>query len=147
MTMDAGSRDLFLRLIAQGSGSLLQYVSETSPWSPGAAHAMLDKVRALASEERGEVTRFTRWLQRKHERVPFFGSYPSHFTTTNFVSIDFLLPKLVTENTREIAEGERLVSQIGDEEVRTLAQTYVDMKKRHLEALQGLTAAKTPVAV
>jgi hypothetical protein len=141
MTMDAGSRDAFRRLIALGATSLLQYVSESSPWSLGNSHDALDKVRALAEEDRAEIARFTRWLQKKHERVPLLYSYPSHFTTMNFVSLDYLLPKLIVESTREIAEIERLTNAMDDEEARALAAGYLDMKKCHLETLRELTPA------
>jgi hypothetical protein len=147
MTMDAGSRDRFCRMLALGGSSLLQYVSESSPWSLGADHAALDKVRALAAEDRAEITRFTRWLQKKHERVPSLYSYPSHFTTMNFVSLDYLLPKLLAENTHQIVEIERLLNEMDDEEVRTLTAGYLDMKKRHLETLRELTTSKTPAPV
>ncbi len=145
--MDAGSRASFRRLIALGASSLLQYASESSPWSLGSAHAVLDRVRALALEDRAEIARFTRWLQKKHERVPLLYSYPSHFTTMNFVSIEFLLPKLLAENAHQVIEIERLISAMDDEEARTLATGYLDMKKRHLETLRELTNNKLAAAV
>ncbi len=144
--MDAASRDSFRRLIALGASSLLQYVSESAPWSVDAAHAALDQIQALAAEDRAEIARFTRWLQKKHERVPLLYSYPSHFTTMNFVSLDYLLPKLLAENTSQVVAIKHLSSAMDDAEAGPLAAGYLEMKKRHLETLRELTTANAPAA-
>src|SRR5262249_29010476 len=90
VTMDAGSFTLISRLSAMGSGSFLQYVSQSFPWSADPAHAAVKSIREIAQEEHDEVRRFMRILQKKHLRLPPMGSYPSHFTTINFCSLDFL---------------------------------------------------------
>jgi hypothetical protein len=142
--MDAGSLTLFSRLISMGSSSLLQYVSESFPWSADPAHAAFDSVAAMAREERDEVVSFTRYLQKKHLRLPPMGAYPSHFTTNNFVSLDYLLPKLMAEHEREISEIDSMLPHSRDDDIRKLALAYRDMKRRHLQALQELAANKTP---
>jgi hypothetical protein len=142
--MDAGSLKLFARLISMGSSSLLQYVSESFPWSADLAHAAFDAVLALAREERDEVVRFTRLLQKRHLGLPPKGTYPSHFTTINFVSLDYLWPKLIAEHETEIAEIDSMLPQTSDDDIRKLALAYRDMKCRHLQALRELAASKTP---
>jgi hypothetical protein len=137
--MDAGSYTLLSRLIAMGSGSLLQYVRESFPWSADPAHTAVQAVVEIANEERDEVTRFVRMLQKKRLRLPPMGAYPSHFTTINFCSLDYLLPKLIVEHQKEIAEIEAKLHSAGDEDIRKLAAGYLDMKRRHLASLQGLT--------
>ena len=142
--MDAGSLTLFSRLISMGSSSLLQYVSESFPWSADPAHAAFDAVLVIAREERDEVVRFTRLLQKRHLRLPPMGAYPSHFTTINFVSLVYLLPKLIAEHEKEIAEIDNMLPQTGDDDLRELALAYRNMKHRHLQTLQVLAASKTP---
>lgn len=136
--MDAGSQQLLARLIALGTSSLLQYASESSPWSARQSRGAFERLLTLAHEEREKATHFTRWLQKKHVRLPALGSFPSHFTTMNFVTVDHLVPKLIAEADQEIAEIERILSPLDDEEARALVQGYLDMKRRHLEALQEL---------
>ena len=140
--MDAGSFNLISRLIAMGSGSFLQYVSQSFPWSADPAHAAVQSVRQIAQEEHDEVRRFLRMLQKKHLRLPPMGSYPSHFTTINFCSLDFLLPKLIAEHQKEVAEIDSRMPEAGDEDIRALAAGYLDMKRRHLQTLTDLVAAK-----
>ncbi len=140
--MDVGSQTLFVRLISMGSSSLLQYVSESFPWSADPAHAALNAVRAVAHEERDAVARFTRILQKKRLRQPLMGAYPSHFTTINFCALDYLLPRLIAEHEREIAEIETKLHAADDKEIHALAAGYLDMKRRHLQTLNDLAAQK-----
>lgn len=141
--MDTGSVKLLQRLIAMGSTSLLQYVCESVPYSTDAAHADFDRVQTAAAEERDAIARLTRFLQKRHERLTKTGSYPSHFTTINFVSLNYLLPKLVAEHQREVAEIGAAISDGGDEEAQALAEGYLEMKRQHLGTLRELAARTT----
>jgi hypothetical protein len=145
--MEVGSHDLLAQLVALGTSSLLQYVGQSGMWAAPNSKDARNALLVLAAEERDETTRFMRFLQKKHIRLPPLGAFPSHFTTANFVTVDYLLPKLVHEHVKEIATIERLVNRIEDEQVRTMAQGYLDMKRRHLEALQDWSQPKAPVAV
>ena len=136
--MDADRFTLLSRLISMGSSSLLQYVSESFPWSADPAHIAFDSVLNLAKEEREAVSLITRHLQKRRFRLPKFGSYPSHFTNINFVSLDYLLPKLIAEQEKEIAEIVSGLLPEEDDEVRRLAQRFLEMKRRHLPTLQEL---------
>jgi hypothetical protein len=142
--MDAGSLTLIHRLIAMGSSSLLQYVSESFPWSADPARVALARIMTIAHSERDAVTRLTRLLQKKHLSLPPFGSYPSHFTTMNFVSLDYLLPRLIAEHEKETAEIEMTLHLSDDEEMRKLAQGYLDLKRGHLQTLKDLTSPQVP---
>jgi len=137
--MDALSYHSLGRLISLGSSSLLQYVCDSAPFSPVGSDAALPLVLKLAQEERDQITLLIRWMQKKHERLPATGVYPSHFTTTNFCSIEYLLPKVIAETTREITELERLSGQVDDNEVHVLVVKFLEMKRRHLAALTALT--------
>jgi tRNA isopentenyl-2-thiomethyl-A-37 hydroxylase MiaE len=141
--MDAASLSLIERLISMGTSSLLQYVCESQPWTDENSQALRAKVIAMAQEERDAAARFTRFLQKKHIRIRASASFPSHFTTINFVSIEYLLPKLKAEHEREIAEVETRLRPFEDGEIRTLAQGYLDMKRRHFQTLREL-ASRAP---
>jgi hypothetical protein len=140
--MDAAGLKFIHQLVAMGSGSLLQYVSESSPYSADPARVAVEAVRTIAREERDETARLTRLLQKMRLRPPKGGSYPSHFTTMNFVTLEYLLPKLIAEHEKEIAQIAAQASPLDDEAGR-IAQAYLDMKRRHLQTLQKLA---TPIA-
>ena len=61
------------------------------------------------------------------------------FTTMNFVTLEYLLPKLVAEHEKEIAQIAAQASQLDDEAGR-IAQAYLDMKRRHLQTLTSQPA-------
>ncbi len=136
--MDAAGATLLFRLLSMGTSSLLQYTSESSPWSAANREDVLAGLMAIAREERDEVDRLTRVLQKKRIRIPAAASYPSHFTTANFVSVEYLLPKLIAEHELEIAEIERQLHPEFNDEIRGLADPYLAMKRRHIDTLRHL---------
>ena len=144
--MDALSYHSLSRLIAIGSTSLLQYLRDSSPFARNDSAGTLTKALKLADEEREAAEQMTRWLQKRHERIPKTGGFPSQFTTMNFCTIEYLLPKLSSETVREIAEIERIASQVQNDEVHALVQGFLDMKRRHLHSLAEFATPKTPAA-
>jgi hypothetical protein len=139
--MDTASIALLGRLIQMGTSSLLQYTGELVPFTPPHLQSTRDKVMWMAEEEKAEVARFTRYLQKQHVRMKPPASYPSHFTTMNFCSLDYLLPKLRAEHEKEVAEIETRLPSATNEDVRRMAQGYLDMKRLHLNALRDLTVS------
>jgi hypothetical protein len=143
--MEGADLALLHRLVAMGSRSLLQYVCQAVPWSADSRAQAIAKIQDIAAEERDATARLTRHLQKKRLRLPPHFSFPSHFTTINFVSIDYLLPRLIAEHESEVAELEGRLAKVECEEVRDLAQHYLDRKRRDLQSLKDLTA-KSPAA-
>ncbi len=142
--MDARSLTLLHRLVGMGSRSLLQYVCQAFPYSADKADGAFARVQAIAAEESDATARLIRHFQKNRLRLPPIESFPSHFTTINFVSLDYLVPKLIAEHKSETAELEGRLRQIEDEDVRVLGQSYLDMKRRHLQTLHELAAPKAP---
>lgn len=144
--MDAGSVALLHSLVSMGARSMLQYVCEACPWSPAGADPDFDRVRAIAASERDATARLTRHLQKKRLPLAPVESYPSHFTTLNFVKLDFILTKVIAEHEKEIAEIGSRLRDAADEEIRTLAEAYLARKRRDLEALREIAASRSVVA-
>jgi hypothetical protein len=136
MTMDAGSLSLLYRLASMGAYSLLQYVGQSFPWSAEKSQGLRAQILTMAREERESAAQLMRVLQKKHVPMRVKGGFPSHYTSGNFVAIDYLLPKLIAEHEKEVAEIERELPKVADEEAHTLAQTYLDMKRGHLRTLK-----------
>ena len=61
------------------------------------------------------------------------------FTTMHYVAVDFVLPKLVAEQEGLIAAAAGDAAQV-DADARPLIEAFVELKKRHLDALQRLAA-------
>jgi hypothetical protein len=62
------------------------------------------------------------------------------FTSLGFVSLDYLLPRLVEYQRRAIATLERDVATLKDAEARGVVQRILDLKRDHLKQLETLVA-------
>ncbi len=140
--MDAAGYSLIARIVSMGSASLLQYVHDAVPWVAAASAPALQKIQAIALEEREQIASFLRLLQKQHLRRPALGVYPSHFTTINFVSIEYLIPRLIVEHEREVAELETRLRGFEDEAIRPLAAGYLELKRAHLLTLKELAKSR-----
>lgn len=134
--MDADSVTLLHRATAKGGRSLLQYVSEACPWTTDQTKGEFKEILAFANEERDAVSKMMRYLQKQHQRRVVFGSYPSHYTTMNYVTIDHLLPKLVADTESQIAELDKASQSDSNSEVHAMIRSFVQVKRRHLAALK-----------
>ncbi len=121
--------------------SLLQYVSEAYPWTKGGADTTPDKVRDLAAEERDALGALTKFLARRRYSVPYLGAFPMGFTTLNFVSLDYLLPRLVESGRQSVAALEKDRAALADADAKAELDQLIELKRRHLKALEALTTA------
>ncbi|MFL5341555.1 MAG: hypothetical protein ACJ8F7_15525 [Gemmataceae bacterium] len=125
-------------LIRRESRTFLQYVRESYPWAHGVGDtAHRGRVMAMADEESAEIGKIGRALQRRHIPLPFLGAFPSGFTTSNFLAVSFVIPKLAATLRHDIAELEPLVRTIADAELRAQFEAYVETKRRHLRELEA----------
>jgi rubrerythrin len=134
--MDANSLIALQSLIPMGGRSLLQYVSESNPWTTSKTQDALAHVQELAQEEITAVDKLIRFLRKKHVRPTVLGSYPSYFTTLNFMNLEYLMPKLIAENQLQIGVLEKRLAATSDDEAHGILQVYLAMKRRHLQTLQ-----------
>ena len=121
--------------------SLLQYVSEAYPWTKPAGDSTPDRVRELAREERDALAVLTKFLARRRHTVPYLGAFPMAFTTMNFVSLDYLIPRLVEDGRRSVAALERDRAAVTDADAKAELDRLIDLKRRHLKALEAPTTA------
>ena len=139
--IDARTYAVLQDIVRRESRALLQYVGEAFPWTTPEARGTLAQLQKLVTEERQATDAVSRFLFRHHLTPPYLGSYPSDFTTINFVSLTHLLPLLTDAERRAIADLERDLSNLGEPEARGLVQTMLDMKRQHLKALDALAGS------
>jgi hypothetical protein len=84
------------------------------------------------------MARLARYLQKHHVTIPPLPTYPERFTTMNFVSLDYLAPLLVEHERRRIRELEAQLIQVHDAHARLLIQEAIDLKRRHIAALEAI---------
>jgi hypothetical protein len=141
--IDPHSQAVLQDVVRRESRSLLSYIGDAFPWTTAAGGPALASLRQAVRDEGAAVTALGRFLVRHHAGLPYLGSYPASFTSWNFVALDFLLPRLVEEERRTIAELEAALPPLA-EAVRGPVQALLAVKRRNLETLQALAARPVP---
>ena len=144
--IDAQVQHLIERQIVRDGRSLLQYVEEAFPYTPANAEEAHHRVDALAKDEQQAIGKLIRYLQKEHATPPLLGAFPSRFTTINFVSLGFMLPAIVQEQQRGIADLEKGLHQLPESEGRHVLWEYLESKRRRVQGLQSATQASLPAA-
>ena len=140
--MDTSTMALLQDLVRKEGRSLLQYVSESFPWTTHEKHKVLPILFDMAKEEQDGAAAVVRFLLKQRARPPYLGAYPMSFTTINYMSLDFLLPYLIDFEKRRLAELEKDRAVLQDE-AQHLVQSLLEMKQRHLETLSRLASMHT----
>lgn len=131
-------------LIRQEGRSMLQYVSESFPWTTPENQALLPELKELARQEREGAEGLTRFLLRQRGRPTFLGAYPMSFTNINFIALDHLLPRLVTFQQDRTADLEKGLERVLHEETRVKLRELLTTKKRHQAHLEGMSLRLPP---
>jgi hypothetical protein len=139
--IDAAGKAVLLDLVHRESRSLLQYVSESFPWITPQEQKALASLEEMVREEREGIAAIARLLQRHHVVPAPLGPYPMTYTNINYISLDHLLPLLIENQRCRITEIERALQTIADAESRRQAESYVAMKRRHLQKLEEMLHA------
>jgi hypothetical protein len=138
--IDPASAATLEQVFRRESLSLLRYVGDAFPWTTMRGGAALERLRGLVDAERDAVAAIGRYFQRHRIVLPPTGSYPSQFTTVNFVALSYLLPRLAAFERESIAALERDLAQVKDGDARQLLDTLVEVKRRNLAALEEMAA-------
>lgn len=140
MTTVCGA-DLLEQIIDRESRSLVHYVAEAFPWATSAESAALAEFDQVAASEREQTAALARHLFQRHRRTVKPGPFPQAFTTINFVSLEYLLPRLVTAEQAAIAQLENDLTQLADAADRAAAAQLLATKQQNLKRLESLASA------
>jgi hypothetical protein len=138
--IDPRTASLLQRMIRREGRSLLQYLGDAFPWIKSGEQESLRQLHVLVKEERDAVAELAKFLSRQRVAPPYLGAYPMGFTTLNFVTLESLLPRLVAFQQRCVANLESDLHQIQDPDAIIAVHRLLEVKKRHLKALEALAA-------
>ncbi len=152
--MDARALGVWQDIVRRTSRSLLQYVADSFPWVNSQEQDVVSRLQNVIAEERAAVAALVRLLYRHHAGMPYLGSYPTSFTTINYVSLHHLLPLLVDHQRRAMRDLERDLDRLvlvpklefGNEEARAQVEKLLAMSRGHLRTLEELVAADAKIA-
>jgi hypothetical protein len=145
--IDPHTQTLLQDILRRESRSVLMYVAEAYPWTTSMQTKALTDLQQLIAAEREAVACLGRFLVRQRIPLPYLPSYPAHFTTINFVALDFLLPRLIEHERRSIAALERDLASLKDPAARTEVEKLLALKRRHLPQLEELASVQPQASV
>jgi hypothetical protein len=121
--------------------SLLQYSADAWPWIGSGSSAARAAVELLTAEQSGRVRQLAELLNGRGWTIDF-GVFPD-FTGLHFLSLDFVLPRLV-ENERAVGrEIETAIPKCaGDAEGAALLQEILPAERAVLARLEELSRSK-----
>ncbi|HTU19935.1 MAG TPA: hypothetical protein VMG10_17865 [Gemmataceae bacterium] len=145
--IDPRTQTLLQDILRRESRSVLIYVADAYPWATATETKALTTLQQLIAAEREAVACLGRFLVRQRIPLPFLPSYPAHFTTINFLALDFLLPRLLEHERHAIAELERDLLSVKEPEVRDEVERLLALKRQHLPQLEELAPAQPQASV
>lgn len=138
--VDARTQALLQDIVRRASRSMLQYVGESYPWAGDGEVQLLTQVQAVIAEEERAVEGLATFLRKRRIGIPYLGSYPENFTNLNYVSIDYLLPRLLDWQRSWVGILERDAAEITDAEAKAEVNELVATARRHLDGLEMIVA-------
>ncbi len=140
--MDPRTQALLLQAFRRESLSMLRYVGEAYPWAGAEGGAALKRLRDIEAEDRTETASLGRFLFRRHVAPFFSNTFPVGFTTINFLSLEHLLPRLIADQRRAVADLERDAAAVADPDARAELEKLLAVKREHLAELEALKLPK-----
>ncbi len=136
--IDARTRILLQKTFRRESLSMLRYIGEAFPWTVAAGHPALERFAEIVAEDRAATEALGRFLFRRRIPPSFSGSYPSGFTTMNFLSLEYLLPRLVDTQRAAVADLESDVAAATDADAKAELEKLLAVKRFHMKDLEAL---------
>jgi hypothetical protein len=138
--INAQNLALVQEIVRRESLSMLNYVGDAFPWTTSRGVPALARLQKLVHAHREAVAALGNFLTRKRMPVGYIGSYPTGYTTINFLSLDYLLPRLAADEARGVAALERDLAAISDPETQAQVKKLLAVKREHRQALDLLAA-------
>ena len=147
---DQTANDILNHLVGRVYRSLLQYSVECWPWTTltetvGSAAPEQQALEQMAARQKSFVARLVELLTDRGENVDF-GGFPDN-SELHYVSLDFLLGKLVADEQQLVAELEAALGGLhNDQEAAALVSELLTAEQANIARLRELTA-KAPAGV
>ena len=136
--MDALTQALLQQTFRRESLSMLRYLGEAFPWTTAEDAAALQHLRDIESEDREATASLGRFLFRRHIAPSYTGTFPSNFTTINFLALGHLLPRVIVGQRAALADLERDAAAVTDADARAELARLLAVKREHLAELEAL---------
>ena len=138
---DQQTIDVLNRLMAIHYRSLPMYLSHAPPWKTRGDERAAETLGDVVADQQQMCHRFSAEIQRRGGTIDT-GEFPTEYTDMHFLSLDYVLGRLIDAQRQDIAQIESCVAAAPDAEIRALAEESLGMAKGHLDSLEELAAKK-----
>ena len=148
---DSNSSDVLNRVLARLYRSLLQYAVECWPWTSAADTAATDSteqqaIEQMTARQQQFVARLADLVTRRGDVVDF-GSFPDN-SELHYVSLDYLLGKLIADEQELIVELQAALSVLGhDAEGTALVSELLAVETQNVARLRELSRSASAAIV
>jgi hypothetical protein len=119
--------------------TFMQYLGDSLPWPSLQGSEVQARLSRIIDSERDAISELGRLLGRLRVQVPYVASYPTHFTTANFVSLHHLLPVLLDEERNLISALDRDIRSLHHAEAIAVLRSLVDTKRHSVSELEQMS--------
>jgi hypothetical protein len=144
--IDARTQALLQDIVRRAGRSMLQYIGASYPWAADGEASLLTQVQAVIAEEEQAVEGLAGFLRKNRIGIPYLGSYPENFTNLNYVSLAYLMPRLLDWQQGWVGILERDAALIADAEAKAEVGKLITVARRHLEELEKIAATHARAA-
>jgi hypothetical protein len=147
---DLNSSDVLNRVLARVYRSLMQYAVDCWPWSRstdtvGSESPEQQAIEKMTLQQQEFVARLADLIMRRGDVVDF-GSYPDN-SELHYVSVDYLLGKLIADEQDLVAELQSAISALGhDAEATALVSELLAAETQNVARLRELSRSVSATA-
>ncbi len=128
------------RLLEIEYRSFPMYLTDAAPWTGPHDEKAVDALKNIVADQQALSQRIGELILDLGGRIEP-GEYPTQFTDTHFLSLDFLLKELLFYQRQDVADVGQIVARLaGHREARELAEEALGAERAHLEAIESLLA-------
>jgi uncharacterized coiled-coil protein SlyX len=134
------SVDLLNQLLVIHYRSLPMYLLDASPWTHRGDEKASEALNDIVTDQRQTCQRIADAVIQRGGIVRM-GDYPTEFTDMNFLSLDYLVKRLMELQRQAIQAISDLADRLwNDPPAQSLAKESLGAAKAHQQALEELTA-------
>lgn len=144
MALAENTVDILNELMVLHYRSFAMYLLEASPWKHHGDEKATEVLSDIIADQQETCRRIAEVIIARGGD-PERGAFPTEWTDTHFLSLDYLLTELVAAQQRDIATIQRAVERLwNDPPAQSLAKESLGAAKGHLQSLEELVAESSP---
>jgi hypothetical protein len=143
MALAENTVDILNELMVLHYRSFAMYLLEASPWKHRGDEKATEVLGDIIADQQETCRRIAEVIIARGG-YPERGAFPTEWTDTHFLSLDYLLTELIAAQQRDIAAIQRAVDRLwNDPPAQSLAKEALGAAKGHLQSLEELVAETT----